>query len=76
MKRQQNQDNLLSKTAKTFSTIIPGSVGTLTASSRMVGEVALEWIDMVHAVLTQMVCPNDLWVRVATGAMQNMGKLG
>lgn len=38
-------------------------------------EIALEWIDMVHTVLTHMGRPLDLWVCVATEAMQSMGKL-
>lgn len=38
-------------------------------------EVVLEWIDTVYGVLKLMGFPHNLLVRVATRAMQRMGKI-
>ena len=37
-------------------------------------EVALDWLETVRAVLTHIGCPAELWVRMATGAMQLEGR--
>ena len=37
-------------------------------------EVALDWLETVRAVLTHIGCPTELWIRMATGAMQQEGR--
>ena len=38
-------------------------------------EVALIWLDTARSVLEHVGCPPDLWVRMATGAMQQGSKV-
>lgn len=38
-------------------------------------EVAMEWIDSAYSVLAHLSCPLDFWVSVATGAIQQMGRI-